>query len=281
MKIISRALALAVLTLCPAVSARAGQDVVDGFTARTFTAANGETMPYRLFIPDAGASKNRLPLVLYLHGGGGVGTDNRKQISGGNTNGTHMWTTPEAQRRHPAFVLAPQLPQNRPSQPGRADAWSSSVETVLEIVAAVSREFAIDSERLYVTGQSLGGYGTWETISRHPQMFAAAVPLCGGGDAARVVAARTRPIWAFHGAKDPLVPVTESRELVAALRRVGSSVKYTPTSSPGWPTGSSVSAAAPVRRGDTKVAGVSGRRAASAPSTQRNARHVARRFRPL
>jgi predicted peptidase len=224
---IPRAIALAAFTLCTAASARAGQDVIEGFAVRTFTTADGDTMPYRLFIPDAGARKNRLPLILYLHGGGGVGTDNRKQISGGNTNGTRTWTTPEAQRRHPAFVLAPQLRQNRPSQPGRADAWSSSVETVLEMVAAVSREFAIDPDRLYVTGQSLGGYGTWEIISRYPQTFAAAVPLCGGGDAARIIAARTLPIWAFHGAQDPVVPVTQSRELVAALRRAGSPVKYT------------------------------------------------------
>jgi predicted peptidase len=227
MKILPPALALAALTVCMAASARADQDVIDGFTARTFTTANGQTMPYRLFVPDAGARKDRLPLILYLHGGGGVGTDNQKQISGGNTTGTHTWTTPEAQRRHPAFVLAPQLAENRPSQPGRADAWSSSLDTVLEIIAALSREFAIDPDRLYVTGQSLGGYGTWEIVSRQPQMFAAAVPVCGGGDAARVVAARTLPIWTFHGAQDPVVPVSESRELVAALRRAGSPVKYT------------------------------------------------------
>lgn len=220
-------LAVAACAVMTAAPAPAAQDVVDGFVARSFTAANGQPMPYRLFIPDAGARKQKLPLILYLHGGGGVGTDNRRQISGGNTAGTHTWTTSEAQRNHPAFVLAPQLPQNRPSQPGRADAWSSSLGTVLEILAAVSREFAIDADRLYVTGQSLGGYGTWDIISRHPQMFAAAVPLCGGGDAARVVAARTLPIWAFHGAKDPVVPVAQSRELVEALRRAGSPVKYT------------------------------------------------------
>jgi len=227
MRTICSAIALTAVTLCTPSSARAGQDVIDGFAARTFTAANGKTMPYRLFVPDADARKNRLPLVLYLHGGGGIGTDNQKQISGGNANGTHVWTTPAAQRRHPAFVLAPQMAENRPSQPGRGDAWAASLDTVLEIIAAVSGEFAIDADRLYVTGQSLGGYGTWEIISRYPQKFAAAVPLCGGGDAARVVAARTLPIWAFHGARDDVVPVTESREVVEALLRAGSPVKYT------------------------------------------------------
>ena len=87
----------------------AAQDLVDGFVARSFKGANGDTMPYRLFVPDATARTKPLPLILYLHGGGGVGRDNQRQISGGNTTGTHSWTTTEAQRKHPAFVLAPQL----------------------------------------------------------------------------------------------------------------------------------------------------------------------------
>ena len=136
---------------------------------------------YRLFIPDATARTKPLPLILYLHGGGGVGRDNQKQISGGNTAGTHTWTTPEAQRKHPAFVLAPQLADSE-----RASGWSDAAETVLQLIAAVSRDFAIDADRVYVTGQPLGGYGTWHFITRHPDVFAAAVPLCGGGDPSRV-----------------------------------------------------------------------------------------------
>jgi predicted peptidase len=214
--------------LCLAVAiAAASQDAVDGFAARSFTAANGDTMPYRLFVPDAGARRERLPLILYLHGGGGVGTDNRKQISGGNTAGTHTWTTPEAQRAHPAFVLAPQRPENRLGQSPGANGWSRFADAVVELVADISREFAIDPDRIYVTGQSMGGYGTWDLIARRPDLFAAAVPLCGGGDASRIGAIRKLPVWAFHGADDPVVPVTESRDIVAALRRAGSPVKYT------------------------------------------------------
>jgi len=213
-----------VLLLLPVWSA---QDVVDGFVARSFKAPDGVTLPYRLFIPDENARKAPLPLVLYLHGSGGIGTDNLKQISAGNSTGTHVWTTAEAQRKHPAFVLVPQLPEDREWKAPKPAAWSPFNETVLQIVAVVSREFAIDADRIYVTGQSLGGYGTWDIIAKHPDVFAAAVPLCGGGDASRIVAARRMPIWAFHGAKDEAVPVTESRELVTALKRVGSPVKYT------------------------------------------------------
>ena len=201
------------------------QDAIDGFAARSFKASNGDTMPYRLFVPDATARSKPLPLILYLHGGGRVGRDNQKQISGGNTAGTHAWTTAEAQRRHPAFVLAPQFADSGRS--ARLNGWADVADTVLEIVAAVSREFAVDADRVYVTGQSFGGYGTWSFITKHPDVFAAAVPLCGGGDPSRIGVARTLPIWAFHGGQDPVVPVTESRTLIAALRRAGSPVKYT------------------------------------------------------
>jgi len=218
-------LGVAALALAISASTSAAQDVVDGFAARSFTAANGDTMPYRLFVPEASARSKPLPLILYLHGSGGVGRDNQKQISGGNTLGTHTWTTAAAQQKHPAFVLAPQLAEAGRSP--RLNGWPPFAGTVLEIVAAVSREFAIDADRIYVTGQSLGGYGTWDFITKHPDVFAAAVPLCGGGNPSRIEAARTLPIWAFHGGQDQVVPVTESRVLIAALQRAGSPVKYT------------------------------------------------------
>ena len=227
MSITTRPLApLFVLALAMA-SAVSAQSVVDGFVARSFKTATGVTMPYRLFIPEADARKKPLPLVVYLHGGGGVGADNLKQISGGNATGTHVWTTPDAQRKHPAFVLAPQAPEGQPWATPRYDGLSSSAEAVLEMIAALSREFAIDPDRVYLTGQSLGGYGTWDIISKRPDLFGAAVPLCGGGDSSRIVAARRMAIWTFHGAKDEVVPVGGSRDLVAALKRAGSPVKYT------------------------------------------------------
>jgi predicted peptidase len=215
---------LMALALPSAVSA---QDAVDGFVARSFRAPTGTTMPYRLFIPETDARKKPLPLILYLHGGGGVGTDNLRQISGGNTTGTHVWTTPESQRKHPAFVLAPQLPQGQQWATPASDVLSASAQTVVELIAALSREFAIDPDRIYLTGQSLGGYGTWDIIGKRPDLFAAAVPLCGGGDASRILAARRMAIWTFHGAKDEVVPVSGSRNLVTALKRAGSPVKYT------------------------------------------------------
>jgi predicted peptidase len=213
-------------SLVLALSAVGAQDV-DGFAARSFKSANGVTMAYRLFIPSAEPRKKALPLVVYLHGSGGIGDDNLKQISGGNATGTHVWTTPEAQRRHPTYVLAPQLPQGGQWGAPGSDALASHAEALVQLIAALTRELVVDPDRVYLTGQSLGGVGTWDIISKRPELFAAAVPLCGTGNPARVAAARRLAIWVFHGAQDPLVPVTGSRDLVAALRAVGSPVKYT------------------------------------------------------
>jgi predicted peptidase len=215
----------AVASLGLALSATGAQDV-DGFAARSFKGANGVTMLYRLFIPFE-PRKTALPLVVYLHGSGGIGDDNLKQISGGNATGTHVWTTPDAQRRHPTYVLAPQLPQGEQWGAPGSDALSSHAETLVQLIAALTREFVLDPDRVYLTGQSLGGGGTWDIISKRSDLFAAAVPLCGVGNLSRVAAGRRLAIWAFHGAQDPLVPVTASRDLVAALRAVGSPVKYT------------------------------------------------------
>ena len=210
-----------VFTLAP----RPAQDVVDGFAPRTFKGANGVTLPYRLFVPDA-RSRGPLPAVVYLHGAAGAGTDNLKQMTGGNTLGTHVWTTKEMQARYPAFVIAPQAPVG--------DRWSTTTsqlapyaDLVLELLTNLSKEFSIDADRVYLIGQSLGGFGTWDLVCKRPETFAAAVPLCGAGEPARAPAARNVPIWAFHGAMDQTVPVGRSREMVAALRAAGSSVKYT------------------------------------------------------
>ena len=203
------------------------QDVVDGFAARDFVGANGMRMAYRIFVPDAKQRVPALPVVIYLHGGGGVGADNLRQISGGNTNGTHVWIAPQAQARHPAIVVAPQLPSGNRWDARGADGIAPYATLVIELLASLSREFAVDLDRVYLTGQSLGGFGTWDLITKRPELFAAAVPLCGEGTPSRAQAARHVPIWVFHGAKDEVVPVAGSREMVAALRAAGSAVKYT------------------------------------------------------
>ena len=190
---------------------------IDGFVARQFRGAAGD-LPYRLFIPDNYDPSRAYPLIVYLHGGAGVGRDNVAQISGGNRIGSHLWTSSELQARQPSFVVAPQSVDK---------GWQPRAQLVVDLIAALGKEFNLDRTRYYVTGQSMGGYGTWDLIVRWPNLFAAAVPLCGGGRVDAVDAIRDLPIWVFHGARDQTVPVEQSREIVNALRQLKSQVKYT------------------------------------------------------
>jgi predicted peptidase len=208
-------------------SAARAQDIVDGFVARIHVSANGVRMPYRLYIPDQGSRRRALPLVVYLHGSGGVGDDNRRQISGGNVAGTHLFATSAMQIRHPAFVVAPQLPVGQRWGAPDSEMPSPYATLVLELLETLAKEFSIDANRIYLMGQSLGGRGVWDLVSKRPNLFAAGVPLCADGNSARAGAARRVPIWAFHGAADPVVSVAGSRDLVAALKALGSRVKYT------------------------------------------------------
>lgn len=203
------------------------QDAVDGFMARTYTGSAGVSMPYRLFIPDRTVRVRALPLIVYLHGGGGAGTDNLRQITGGNTAGTHLWTVAETQMRHPAFVVAPQLPGDNLWSAPESEKPSTYAELVLELLENLSKEFAIDANRVYLIGQSRGGRGTWDLVSKRPDLFAAVVPVCGDGNTTRARAARDVAIWAFHRGEGSFVPVAGSRDLVAVLKAVGSRVRYT------------------------------------------------------
>lgn len=212
-----------VVTLVP--FAGFAQDI-DGFVAREYRSKAGVKLPYRLYVPASIKRDQVLPLILYLHGSGGAGTDNRKQISGGNAPGTHVWIEPTMQERHPAFVLAPQIPEG--------SKWDSSsvvasphLVAVLELLDELYPELRIDPHRIYVIGQSLGGSGVWDLIGKYPHIFTAAVPLCGGGDTEQILSARYVAVWAFHGAKDTTVPASRSREMIDALRTVNSSVRYT------------------------------------------------------
>jgi predicted peptidase len=196
------------------------EDNIDGFVARVYRNDHRDTIPYRLFVPAAYDKTQRYPLILWLHGAGGIGRDNRKQFSSGNYLGSHIWTRPEIQAKHPAFVVVPQCPDS-------VSCWGSRLPIVLEILDSLNSEFSIDSQRIYVAGQSMGGFGTWDMISLKPDLFAAAVPLCGGGNPAHAPGITKIPIWAFHGAADTNVPVTESRRMISAVQQAGGTPRYT------------------------------------------------------
>lgn len=194
------------------------------FEARTHT--GGWAMPYRLFRP---AASGKLPLVLYLHGSGGMGDDNQKQLGLGNVFGTRVWALPGNQKTFPCFVVAPQTDRGwvryDPAQTEGAarpvPGLGEGSRLALEIVDALRREFAVDERRIYVTGQSMGGAGTWNVITHRPRLFAAAVICCGSMSTEDGSGSLDTRLWNFHGDSDKAVPVSTSRDRMTARRKAG------------------------------------------------------------
>jgi len=104
---------------------------------------------------------------------------------------------------------------------------TAALSATLKVVDTVRKEFPIDDKRIYITGLSMGGYGTWDLIARHPKIFAAAIPVCGGADESTAPTIKDLPIWCFHGAADPTVPPQRSQNMIAALKAAGGQPKYT------------------------------------------------------
>ena len=291
------------------------------FEARTFRNDNEEVIPYRLFKPERDLAKS-YPLIIYLHGSAGRGTDNVKQISGGNIYGARVWALPNNQSERPCFVLAPQLMEsvvNRPemtvhgekiedavgevmagswrlrvdgpsgtivmqlSLRGKDDSLLGSIRVprrgtltlervaydngtltfttdgglslrgefevqgkrfvgklatlrsreraaaLMALILRIADEFSVDRRRIYITGQSMGGGGTWGMLAHYTDFFAAAVPVCGTGniDSAKSIVNGGTAIWTFHGDADPRVPVENTRRMLAALRDAGGRPRYT------------------------------------------------------
>jgi predicted peptidase len=225
-------LALLVLTMALASC----EHKEDGFVARVFYTHSGQTMPYRLFIPPKYEKSNEYPLIIWLHGVGGAGTDNLRQIQGDQIPGTHLWTTATNQARHPAFVVVPQTvgvwdssgsTVRGMSEGAEARQITSQLVQVLGILDELTMEFHIDSRRLYVAGQSAGGFGTWNLITKKPGVFAAAIVLCGGGNTDLAGNVKDMPIWSFQGDADFPGFLNSNRNMIAAVKTAGGNPRYT------------------------------------------------------
>ena len=195
------------------------------FDARQFV--SDWTMPYRLFRPKA---PGLLPLVVYLHGSGGLGTDNEGQMKLGNIFGTRLFALPANQERFPCYVVAPQTDRGwinyGPPAPGQNTATPAAglgdgARAALALIDALIGEFPIDPRRVYVTGQSMGGAGVWHMTAERPHFFAGAVAICGSRSLDDPAASARTALWNFHGDADQTVPITESRGRVAAVRKAG------------------------------------------------------------
>lgn len=206
-------------------------DVRERFEARTFSDAAGEKLNYRLLKPLDYNKETKYPLVVFLHGAGERGSDNFKQL----VHGMADFASDEAMKKHPAFVIAPQCPDGKQwvnvswsadshKMPEKA---AEPLQQTIDLVDSLAKEFSIDPNRIYITGLSMGGYGTWDAAQRWPDKFAAAAPVCGGGDAESVKQIKSLPIWAFHGGADGVVRPKRSRDMIEALKKAGGSPKYT------------------------------------------------------
>ena len=222
-------LSLLFLLACGSLRAETQQsDPADGFLARSYRSPSGETMQYRLFVPPGYSAAKKYPIVLWLHGANGRGSDNLLQISGGNFLGTHIWTTAEIQTKDPAFVLAPQVENTKAwSRPHVNTASPVSLRVAFEILDAIEKEYSIDRDREYIAGQSMGGEGLWAALAMAHGRFAAAIALCSEGFDDEIKPDAKVPVWIFQGEADPIVPVEEVRKWVAELREAGGSPKYT------------------------------------------------------
>jgi len=203
------------------------------FLKRTYTAGK-LVMPYRLMLPRGYDAKKKYPLIVYLHGGAGVGTDNEKQIRAGNGMGIDLFV--RNQQTNPAFILAPQSSGNGWMMAPAVG--SLQLLAVPELIAAIAKQYSIDPRRIYIGGQSLGGYGTYALVAARPEVFAAAFVLCGGGDPGRAPRLARVPFWIFHGSADRIVNVSEAYAMRDAIRRAGGIARYTEYRGEGhqiWP----------------------------------------------
>lgn len=191
---------------------------------------DGARYPFQLLHP-AGRPSGPEPLVVFLHGAGERGKDNSRQLT---------WlplamASDSFRERFPCWLLAVQCPEDEkwadvpwsevmpsplPKEPTRA------VRAVLAAMERVQREHAVDPDRVYLTGLSMGGYGAWDLAMREPHRFAALLPVCGGGDPASVERLRGLPIWIWHGDRDAAVPVVRSRQMAEALQKASIEASY-------------------------------------------------------
>lgn len=217
---------------------------------KTFNSSSGLAMAYRIFVPPGYSAKVKYPVLIYLHGRGQRGTDNGPAVyNGGLFRGQRSLVAPTMQQTFPAIVLVPQCanqPTNEewakwigstPQTPfaglGRdgsykmAEQPSASGQAVIELIEATLKDYSTDRNRVYLTGISMGGFGTWEYTARRPDLFAAAVPMAGYSDPAQLQKFAKIPFWIFHGNADQSNPVQGSRNMFALMKEAGMNVRYT------------------------------------------------------
>lgn len=210
-------------------------NVTEIYEARELSYTGGvykdHAFKYRLMKPETLEPGKKYPLVVFLHGAGERGDDNVKSMLYLPT-----WLAePPMRKQFPCFVLVPQCPNEQMwiDKHWSLEKHSMSPEPTDELKAVVAmmhetlKGEAVDANRVYLTGLSMGGYGAWDLATRHPEWFAALVPVCGGGDESQASKLVNLPVWAWHGGMDQAVPVERSRKMIAAIKAAGGNPRYT------------------------------------------------------
>jgi predicted peptidase len=206
---------LLAMVLLGVIVARAAVALETGFI-NGVVKSGSNTMPYVVFVPREHTEEKEWPVILFLHGAGERGSDGFLQVRVGI--GPQLWLNP---RRFPCLVVMPQAPS--------AGDWSGKYnDLALRAMEEVIEKYHGDRNRLYLTGLSMGGFGTWDIAANYPERFAAIIPICGGGDPATAPQFKSLPIWVFHGGADNVVPPRFSRDMVAAIKAAGNiTIQYT------------------------------------------------------
>ena len=221
MRRLTAALCCAFLALTMAIGDTLGEEMekqepkpTPGFHHRAFSKEVTKTVgyDYLLYVPEGyGQEKKLWPMILFLHGAGERGDDlELLKITG-------LPETIEKKKDLPFVVISPQCPEE--------DWWTD--ESLIRLLDDVEQRYDVDKKRVYLTGLSMGGFGTWSLAAAHPGRFAAIAPICGGGEPIATRKLKDMPVWVFHGAKDEAVPIERSQVMVDALKKRGGNVKFT------------------------------------------------------
>ncbi len=221
-----------VMAMCSTFAQQSNEQLRSQFAKCYYTDTCGTVLPYRLLKPQNVDTTKQYPVVLFLHGAGERGNDNETQL----TYMDKIFGSSNFRQKYPCYVILPQCAENfrwcetdwtLPSHtmPDTISVYLNAANQLLDsIVDAVNG----DTSRLYITGMSMGGFGTWDLISRYPQKFAAAVPICGGADLDMACILKDMPIKTFHGSTDKLVKVTRTRNMTIAIHKCGGNkIDYT------------------------------------------------------
>ena len=228
---------LQLFTLLFLCSILAGAQDVSLYQKHLYISGN-DTMPYRLLLPDNYDAAKKYPLVFFLHGAGERGNDNEKQL----VHGAKLFLKEDNRKKFPAIIVFPQCPAIsfwsnvnfiRDSSGKRTFIFQESGDPTIamklaqELLMSILKTYPITKKQIYVGGLSMGGMGTFEIVRRNPKLFAAAFPICGGANVATAPALKKVKWWVFHGGKDDVVPPKLSQDMVDAMKKNGTTVKFT------------------------------------------------------